>query len=205
MATGEGGRQVHGDGEAPTRHHLVWLRPGAFVQLKTKQICKLNVNKTTTTKLIKVKNIKNPQNLNQQYEVSMTSLSCSKHKVICGVQWQAVPSTLCSAAPPSPGFWDHVPSTVDVSILGEETTHTYKAALSSVPPLLEPDCFGKLIKPHTRPAQNGSANCVNAPYSLHGSQTQQLSIYQGKAQAWLVGVRLLGSTLVEPHLLRTRG
>lgn len=66
MATGEGGRQAHGDGEAPTHHHFVWLRFGAFVQLKTKQVCKLNVNKTTTTNLIKVKNIKNPQNLNQQ-------------------------------------------------------------------------------------------------------------------------------------------
>lgn len=66
----------------------------------------------------------------------MTSLSCSKHKVICGVQWQEVPCTLYCVQQPLLvlGSGTISPNTVEVSILGEETSLTYEAALSSAHP-----------------------------------------------------------------------
>lgn len=100
-------------------HHLARQRLGASAQLETKQVCKLHVNKTTTPKLTKVKNIKN-QHVNQQREFSTTSLC---HPEVRGHPW----SRECPA-------WAvgcclgrvRRPRTVRASVLEEETPLTIR-------------------------------------------------------------------------------
>lgn len=60
--------------------HLVHLKHRVVGQLKTKQIRKWNVDKTTTRKLINFKSkiVKANLNITQQYEFSMIDWSCSK-------------------------------------------------------------------------------------------------------------------------------